>query len=369
MQPTSDYTQSLMTSAGQTPTFKAPGRESRTNAGDSLSHPASTSRTIGNSGTSGIENMPVWRGGKRRKWQHTPQIDAKISAGFKDGRGVEKAISSLAEELGWNDKAVRRRAKELRVYQPKAAEKAWGEDELKILQDFEAFSTTVVLKRLEAEGFIRTRSSVNSKRRDLHLEPKNPQARRKYQATETIDEAIRQAFGKKYDRLGCIRNAMRATGWPDNAVSRRACELGLTHPRSDVPWTDEEEQVLAEFAHQSIPSIQLHLKQRLGKHRTFSSISVKRTRMGLLKNLHGMDLRHLSEALGFGQVMVRRWLDAGKIRAILRFPELQSVGRHIWFFPNEEIRRFILANIEVIDLARVEKFWFVDLIANGQAPK
>ena len=169
--------------------------------------------------------MPVWRGGKRRKWQHTPQIDAKISAGFKDGRGVEKAISSLAEELGWNDKAVRRRAKELRVYQPKAAEKAWGEDELKILQDFEAFSTTVVLKRLEAEGFIRTRSSVNSKRRDLHLEPKNPQARRKYQATEAIDEAIRQAFGKKYDRLGC-RGAMylgrmrRSRCWRSSRISR-----------------------------------------------------------------------------------------------------------------------------------------------------
>lgn len=368
MQPTSDYTLLPTALVGQTPTCKAPGRESRIPVDDSPSHPASTSRTIGNSGTSGTRNTLGWQGGSKRKWQHTAQIDTKIISAFKGGRGVEKTIGSLAADLGWADKAVRRRAKELGVYAPGNINVPWSEAELEILRVNEVFSTAVVRKRLAAAGFTRKNSSINSKRRDLQLTPE-PFARRKYRPTEAIDEAIRQAFGKKYERLGCIRGAVKATGWPKNAVIMRAVELGLTHPRSDVPWTDAEEQLLEEYAHQSIPSIQIHLKQKLGKRRTQSSIAVKRSRMALLGNLHGMDLSHLATALGMGEVTVRRWLETGEIRAILRFPELQSVGRHVWFFPNEEIRRFILEHLEVIDLARVEKFWFVDLIANGKAPK
>lgn len=341
-----------------------------THAPDLPSRPLSTSKTTASSVISGSTNSLGWRGGRNRKWKHNDSIDAAIRAGFALTRGAEKTIACLVEELGWPDRAVRRRAQELKVYRPDKNRGRFSEAEIDILRAASVFSTNVVMKRLEDAGFGgHTRSSVNSKRARLGLEPVNKEARRVWQSSPAIDEAISQAFGKKYERLGSIRNAMKATGWPQHAVVRRAVELGLTHPRSDIPWTEAEEKLLEKYAYQSLPSIQIHLRRDLGKHRTQSSIATKRGRMALLGNLHGMDLTALADALGVGGATVRRWLEGGAIRAILRFPELQAVGRHVWFFPNEEIRRFILEHVEMIDLTRVEKFWFVDLVANGKAFK
>src|ERR1019366_7089868 len=111
---------------------------------------------------------------------------------------------------------------------------------------------------------------------------------------------------------------------------------------NEVRWTDDEERLLEELAYQAPQTIQVHLNKRLGTHRTLTSIEAKRQRLGLLKNLDGTNLRQLAEAFGVAQKTVDRWLAGGWIRGILRFPELQAVNRHVWFFPNDEIRRFII---------------------------
>ena len=186
-------------------------------------------------------------------------------------------------------------------------------------------------------------------------------------STPEIDETIRRAFARKYRDGGALRNAARTTDWPQSAVARRARELGLSHARSEVRWSDAEERLLEQLAFQAPETIQIHLQRRFGVHRTLTAIETKRQRLRLLGNLDGMNLRQLADALGVAKRTVDHWLAAGLIRGILRFPELQPVNRHVWFFPNGEIRRFILAHLEAIDLGRVEKFWFVDLLTNGQA--
>ncbi len=113
---------------------------------------------------------------------------------------------------------------------------------------------------------------------------------------------------------------------------------------------------------QSPVSIQTKLNRQFGTHRTLTAIEAKRQRMNLLNNLDGMNLRQLAEALGVAKITVHRWLDCGRIRGLVRFPHLQEVGRHMWFFPTPEIRRFILENLECLDLGRVVKHWFVSVV-------
>jgi transcriptional regulator with XRE-family HTH domain len=167
----------------------------------------------------------------------------------------------------------------------------------------------------------------------------------------------------KYERLGALRNAARCTGWSTAVIERRARELGLCHARNDTRWSTEEEELLQDIAFQSPEAIQAKLRHRFGTHRTLTAIEAKRQRMKLLQNLDGMNLRQLAEALGVAQKTVHRWLDSRRIRGILRFPELQAVCRHVWFFPTPEIRRFIFENLDCLDLSRVEKYWFVSVVS------
>jgi TfoX/Sxy family transcriptional regulator of competence genes len=230
-----------------------------------------------------------------------------------------------------------------------------------------------VREALRKAGHERTLSSIKTKRGKLGIVRRGSDLakywslqRRKWHHTDAIDEAIRKAFQHKYERRGCVRAAVKATGWPEHAVFRRAVELGLTSAWSEVPWSEPEEELVSELAWQSPAVVQDQIKKRFGKHRTQSSIIAKRNRLKCMKNLDGLTHSGLEEALGVGQRMVDRWLESGKIRGILRFPENQAIGRSVWFFPHWEVRRFIMENLEEIDLARVEKHWFVDLIASGE---
>jgi transposase len=195
------------------------------------------------------------------------------------------------------------------------------------------------------------------------------QRHRKYWPTEEIDGILKECFAGKYTGRGAIRTAQQRTKWPPQAIVRRARELGLSHPRDTARWSPDEEALLEKIAYQSPRTVQRQLERRLGIHRTLTAIEAKRQRMRLPKNLDGMNLNELAEALGVGNKTIWKWLETGKIRGLLRFPELQSVNRHVWFFPNREIRHFITAHLELIDLARVEKWWFVDMLLQPGARK
>jgi len=286
------------------------------------------------------------------------------------------AITWAAKKLHRADKYIRKRARALGLYKPQV-DTLFGSDEIDLMKSMGVDATPEeVQAALRKIGCERTIGSIKTKRGKLGIVRKGAAlsqhmslTRRKWHHTDAIDEAIKKAFSHKYKGRGAQREAMKATGWPEHAVFRRAVELGLTKAHSDLPWTHEEEEFLRENAWQSPMAVQFHMKKRFGKTRTQSSIMAKRGRLKCMKNLEGLNHRQMEECFGVGQSMVDKWLNSGKIRGILRFPEHQAVGRSVWYFPNWEIRRFILENLEEIDLARVEKFWFVNLVADGDTQK
>jgi transcriptional regulator with XRE-family HTH domain len=340
---------------------------------DSILPTESTPRTTGtatSTATSG--NCPnIYRGGSKRKYQQTDEID-QILREAKTTGGDTARWSVVASRVGWPLKAVLRRAQELKLHKPvkcsdwtaqeqqcvgtMAREGARDEEiQAALWKDFKVRRTIGAVKTL--------RQKIGMVYQGADLSAALSSRLRKFWPTPEIDAAIRQAFAAKYEGGGAIEKAKQATGWPTNPVIRRARELGLTKPRGDgLPWTEAEESLLAEYSYQSPQTIQIHLRQRLGIHRTLSSIECKRGRLKLMKNMDGLNLKQLSEALGVAKRTVNRWLAGGWIRGILRFPELQAVNGHVWFFPNDEIRRFVAEHLDSIDLGMVEKYWFVDLL-------
>jgi len=288
-------------------------------------------------------------------------------------QGPRKGVfQEIALTIGWTSKAVVHRAQELQLYEPRRLQ-VWTPDHVALLHEccLADLSDHQIRDRFR-ERFQQdwSLSAIKSKRQKLGLVSKDgdlsallSRRNRKYWPTDPVDEMIRACFSRKYERLGSLRNAAKCTGWPATAIVRRARELGLSHARNDTRWSTGEEELLQGFAFQSPEAIQAKLRRQFGTHRTLTAIEAKRQRMNLLHNLDGMNLRQLAEALGVAQKTVHRWLDSARIRGILRLPHLQAVGRHVWFFPTPEIRRFILENLECLDLGRVEKHWFVSIVS------
>ena len=91
------------------------------------------------------------------------------------------------------------------------------------------------------------------------------------------------------------------------------------------------------------------------------------TRLRIKRNLDGYSANSLALAFGVDVhkvlTWIRRGLLAGSRRGTFRRPEQ---GGDTWWIPKNQVKRFIIRCPEEIDLARVEKFWFLDLITDGK---
>jgi hypothetical protein len=188
----------------------------------------------------------------------------------------------------------------------------------------------------------------------------------KYRPTEQIDGRIREAYLRM--RLG-DRTALKVVswelGWTRSAVSKRAAELGLTRVKEHV-WSDQEEQILRRFGHLAPSGMQRKLAEA-GFVRTVAAIQIKVNRDRIKSNLDGYSACRLADALGVDVKKVLRWIQQGILRAERRGTDrLPQQGGDTWWIPDASVRKFILRFPGEIDLARVEKIWFLNLITNGK---
>jgi hypothetical protein len=177
----------------------------------------------------------------------------------------------------------------------------------------------------------------------------------KYKPTPALDEIIREAYRKQRagDR-GALSKASREIGWPRDAVCKRGAELGVARVK-ELPWSTVEEDVLEQFGHMAPSGIQRQLG-RAGYFRSIGAIQVKLNRNRIKGNLDGYSACKLADALGVDAHKVLLWIRRGLLRATRR------QGGEIFWIPRREVKRFVLRAPEEIDLARVEKIWFLDLL-------
>lgn len=190
--------------------------------------------------------------------------------------------------------------------------------------------------------------------------------KRKYKPTPAIDEVIRSAYleQRQGDR-NALKRASQSLGWSRSAVCKRGAELGISRAK-ESPWATREEELLEQFGHLAPSGIQRQLG-RYGYQRTIAAIQVKLQRCRIKRNLDGHSACSLADALGVDVHRVLLWIQRGLLIAERRGTDrTRTQGGDVWWIANHRVRRFLLRAPEEIDLARVEKIWFLDVITGGK---
>lgn len=188
----------------------------------------------------------------------------------------------------------------------------------------------------------------------------------KYHFTLEMDERIRDSY-RTDTRKGSVDALAEKMMLPRWRVSKRAREIGAYEPRiKEKPWSATELHILEHRAHLTPERIQIALK-KAGFRRSLTGIVLKRKRMRFPANLKGMSARQCAECFGLGCAKsVVRWIEKGLLKAERRgTARVEEQGGDMWFIRDKHLRKFVIENVGLIDIRKVDKFWFVDLLTGG----
>jgi hypothetical protein len=192
----------------------------------------------------------------------------------------------------------------------------------------------------------------------------------KYPSNPRIDAAIEEAYRqfREFNNRTAIGSLARKLGWPRHRVNKRARALGLARTK-ETRWSTTEEWILHRWGHLVDAAIQTKLK-KAGYSRSLTAIHLKVKRLRIKQNLEGYSANQLAEAFGIDRHKIAAWIKLGALAAERRGTartELQ--GGDMYWIRRDDVRAFVLRYPEEIELAKVEKFWFLDLIAGGEVAK
>lgn len=190
---------------------------------------------------------------------------------------------------------------------------------------------------------------------------------RKYIITPEIHERIKLIY-KRDTGNGQVQALARRIGMPASKLYRYASEQGWPPKQKKNPiWSKAELEILESNAHLSMNVIRRKLKSK-GYHRTVVGIACKRKEMRLAKNLKGQSASKIGFCLGVDKRFVIRAIKAGQLKARRRGTErTPQQGGDEWFIREKHVREYIIENIHEIDIRKVDKYWFVDILVNNQA--
>jgi hypothetical protein len=191
-----------------------------------------------------------------------------------------------------------------------------------------------------------------------------PEKRRHWATTEEIDRAITNCYQKNIAK-GAVADLAKEIGRPRWWVSKRAAVLGLKTPRfKELPWKDKEKDLLREHAHRN-PDRIVRIFKRRGFVRSTTAIVVMRKRMQLSAvddNRYTACL--LAREFGVDAKTVLGWINKGWLKATRRGTgRVENQGGDMWWIKRRDIRSFVVENAAHIDLRKVDKVWFIDLLA------
>jgi len=210
----------------------------------------------------------------------------------------------------------------------------------------------------------RSLSSIYNRAGQLGLRVPNADgkvyARQVWKSSEALDAIIVRTFQTRPDK-GAVMQLAQTIGRPRWWVSKRAAKLGLVAPRFKEPaWSEAEIEIICEHAHRNLGTLRKMLK-RAGYERTETAIAVKLKRLGADRtDPNHLNANQLSVVMGVDRKTVAGWVARGLLKATRR---AASDKDDFWSIHRRDIRRFVIDNVAAVDLRKVDKFWFIDLMA------
>lgn len=187
---------------------------------------------------------------------------------------------------------------------------------------------------------------------------------RRFPITPEIHTAIEKVY-RRGTGNGQVHALAVRLNYPRWKISRYAIQCGLIAKQKKEPdWSDREIHILELNAHRSPEVIQRKLKSS-GFLRSATGIVLKRKRMRFTKNLRGMSATSLAKCLGVDAHFVMRAIHGGRLKASMRGTNRTAIqGGDIYFIEDQDIKKYILTWLNEIDIRKVDKWWFCDLLAN-----
>lgn len=184
----------------------------------------------------------------------------------------------------------------------------------------------------------------------------------KYTITPEIHEKIKAVYLGAPAR-GQVKALAKKLQLPPWKISRYALRHGWIQTQKKPPlWSEQELSLLKSKAHLTPERIQIHLKKN-GFKRSLTGIVLKRKRMRLLSNLKGQSATQVALCLGVDSQFVTRAIKAGELTANRRGTDrTDAQGGDMFFIKDSAIKKWIVENIHYIDIRKVDKYWFTDIL-------
>lgn len=213
----------------------------------------------------------------------------------------------------------------------------------------------------------RTKSAIYQQAKHLGLvEKKMP--RGSWPTTEEIDRKIIECYRNRPEK-GAVKLLAKAVSRPYWWVKKRGVNLGVAQPvlteNKEPDWSAAEIDLLEKHSHK-LPEVIARVFRASGYARTATAIAVKRKRM----QCNTIDTDHytatqLAKEFGVDIKVVTRWIDQGWLVAGRRGTKrTDSQGGDQWWIKRKHVREFVVESIGIIDIRKVDKVWFVDLLAS-----
>lgn len=188
--------------------------------------------------------------------------------------------------------------------------------------------------------------------------------RNKHTIDPKHDERIRKVYMGTTGN-GEIKALASWLGVPRQTLTTYANKNGWTQKAvKSPPWTPEEDAALEKYARYCIEKISVKMRQD-GFNRTNTAIAIRLKRKRLLSNLDGYSATQLSECLGIDAKSVTRLIQQNKLRAEKRgTARTEKQGGDAWWIKPRYIRNYLMDYIGEIDMRKIDRFWFVDMLCN-----
>jgi len=186
-----------------------------------------------------------------------------------------------------------------------------------------------------------------------------------------IDERIREAWPSLAGKKGAVRDLARQLEIPSWWLSKRALTLGLTVHRvtKEPPWSKAELDLLERIPLSNPESASRTFREH-GFNRTPAALMNKAKRLRISRRwTETLSAGAAAKVLGVDAKNLTRWIAEGFLKASKRETgRLAQQGGDTWSITREDLRAFVLDNLEAIDIRKVDKFAFVDLLLNHAPP-
>lgn len=189
---------------------------------------------------------------------------------------------------------------------------------------------------------------------------------------DDIDDRIREAWAQLSGRRkGETAELADSLGVPRWWLSKRAAKLGLTVThRKEPPWTAAEEVLLRKVPLHS-PEMCARIFREHGFRRSPIAIMVRARRLDLSRRAtrETLSAGRAAKILGVDSHVVSAWCVKGDLRAARRDDRrLPQQGGSAWDIRPEDLRQFVIDNVAHIDIRKVDKVSFVDLLTSPPVP-